>query len=100
MQATYENGIKSIKSIICSFLILLKTKPLAQLKEEGELYKNYNLYNFYIKGVIDIIYIYMRACAGCDDTFDTFDTKFQNIALKINKFILCFALVLLPLQRI
>jgi len=42
----------------------------------------------------------MRACAGCDDTFDTFDTKFQNIALKINKFILCFALVLLPLQRI
>ncbi len=35
----------------------------------------------------------MRACAGCDDTFDTFDTfdtKFQNIALKINKFILHF----------
>ena len=44
----------------------------------------------------------MRACAGCDDTFDTFDTfdtKFQNIALKINKFILCFALVLLPLPQ-
>ena len=45
----------------------------------------------------------MRACAGCDDTFDTFDTfdtKFQNIALKINNFILFFALVLLPLQGI
>ena len=39
----------------------------------------------------------MRACAGCDDTFDTFDTKFQNIALKINKFILFFALVLFTL---
>ena len=24
------------------------------VKEEGELYKNYNSYNFYIKGVIDI----------------------------------------------
>ena len=72
----------------------------------------------------------MRACAGCDDTFDTFDTfdtKFQNIALKINmfllhshnfiylgllgdkvfalgkakinKFILCFALVFVPLPQ-
>ena len=39
----------------------------------------------------------MRACAGCDDTFDTFDTKFQNIALKTNKFILCFAsIVFIP----
>ena len=42
----------------------------------------------------------MRACAGCDDTFDTFDTfdtKFQNIALKINEFILFFAsIVFIP----
>jgi hypothetical protein len=29
---------------------LLKTKPLAQLKEEGELYKNYNFIIFILKG--------------------------------------------------
>ena len=45
----------------------------------------------------------MRACAGCDDTFDTFDTfdtKFQNIALKINMFLLHSRKFYLPLQEI
>jgi hypothetical protein len=51
-----------VNFIIFVFFVISGIEVACRSKEEGELYKNYNLnYNFYIKGVIDILYVYICA---------------------------------------